>query len=238
MNQLKTATFDIGYTLLFPQKSLGSYFSQLLRPLGLKLDGESLDEQFMHAWFSFCKDYDGLIYGKDYDSVIVSWNHLIIRTLNELAPNQQLTEQQINHLAIELYTYFTQKEFWSLNPDWKETLKLCRSNDLKVGLISNWDISLRNILAEFNLTQDFDFMVISAEHAIEKPDPKIFQIAADLANCQLHEIMHIGDTWQDDIVAANQMGMQTCWFNSRQSNVKPPKQQLIIQNLTELAKIL
>jgi FMN phosphatase YigB (HAD superfamily) len=46
-----------------------------------------------------------------------------------------------------------------------------KSLNLRIGFVSNWDLRLRNLLAELGLLDLADAVVISAELVSEKPDP-------------------------------------------------------------------
>ncbi|MNC91184.1 Flavin mononucleotide phosphatase YigB [compost metagenome] len=47
---------------------------------------------------------------------------------------------------------------------------------------------------------------------IEKPDPRIFQFAAERMNVATSEIVHIGDSWEADIVGAIAANARAIWF--------------------------
>ncbi len=51
------------------------------------------------------------------------------------------------------------------------------------------------------------------EFGVGKPDPRIFHAAADSAGVQAHEVLHIGDDAQLDVVGGLGAGMQVAWLN-------------------------
>jgi FMN hydrolase / 5-amino-6-(5-phospho-D-ribitylamino)uracil phosphatase len=48
---------------------------------------------------------------------------------------------------------------------------------------------------------------------VGKPDPRIFHAAAACGNCAAHEVLHIGDDVELDVLGAHAVGMQTVWVN-------------------------
>ncbi|WP_066271845.1 HAD family hydrolase [Hydrogenophaga palleronii] len=48
---------------------------------------------------------------------------------------------------------------------------------------------------------------------VGKPDPRIFHAAAEAAGVRAHEVLHIGDDAQLDVVGALGAGMQAAWLN-------------------------
>ena len=86
----------------------------------------------------------------------------------------------------------------------------------------------------------FDFVVMSVEHCgIEKPDPRIFEIAVREASCEPSELLHVGDHIEYDVRGANDAGIRSVWLNrtgeSPPSDVKPD---LEVTTLGELADSL
>ncbi|MYD50037.1 MAG: HAD family hydrolase [Dehalococcoidia bacterium] len=86
----------------------------------------------------------------------------------------------------------------------------------------------------------FDFIVMSVEHGgIEKPDPRIFEIAVREACCEPHELLHVGDHIEYDVRGANDAGVRSVWLNrigeSSSSDVRPD---LEVTSLSELADSL
>ena len=63
-------------------------------------------------------------------------------------------------------------------------------------------------LDEYNLTQFFSAIILSGEHGIHKPDPRIFSIALEKLSIQNpEEVYHIGDSYWFDVQAARKLGI-------------------------------
>ena len=79
----------------------------------------------------------------------------------------------------------------------------------QLGLLSNGNTYPESC----GLDGRFAFVVFSQDVQVEKPDPKIFQITADRAGCDLTEILHVGDSLKNDVMGAKNVGMHTVWLN-------------------------
>ena len=105
----------------------------------------------------------------------------------------------------------------------------------KLGLLSNGN----NYPEYFGLAGRFDFAVFAQDVRIEKPDPRIFRIAAERASCELSQIMHVGDSLESDVAAAQAVGAIGVWLNRKgeanESGIEPDYE---ITSLTELPSIL
>ncbi len=90
------------------------------------------------------------------------------------------------------------------------------------------------------LEKYFAFIVMSVEHGgIEKPDPRIFEVAVREANCQPNELLHVGDHIEYDVRGANDAGVRSVWLNrTGESPTKGVKPDLEVASLRDLADVL
>jgi len=65
---------------------------------------------------------------------------------------------------------------------------------------------LREILHGYGLRDHFSEFVFSDEIGCSKPHPRVFTRAAELARCEVAEIVHIGDREHNDIAGAKDAG--------------------------------
>ena len=73
--------------------------------------------------------------------------------------------------------------------------------------MSNWDISLHDVLRRCGLDGLLDGVVVSATAGASKPDPAIFAAALELAGCAAGEALHVGDTPAEDVDGAVAAGI-------------------------------
>jgi len=93
-------------------------------------------------------------------------------------------------------------------PDAVPALEGLRSRGLKLVCVSNWDCSLGTVLERCGLAEHLDGAVSSAEAGARKPDPAIFGPALALADCAPEEAVHVGDTREEDVDAAQAAGIR------------------------------
>lgn len=87
-------------------------------------------------------------------------------------------------------------------------LSALRGRGLSLICVSNWDISLAQVLDRCGLGEAFDGVVSSALSGHRKPDPRIFGPALELAGCTPAQALHIGDTREEDAEAAAGAGIR------------------------------
>ena len=72
--------------------------------------------------------------------------------------------------------------------------------------------ALRQLLRGFGLDGLFSAFVFSDESGCSKPDPRIFRRAAELAGCDIAEMVHVGDREQNDVAGPKQAGARSVLF--------------------------
>ena len=93
-------------------------------------------------------------------------------------------------------------------PDAPPALDGLRSRGMQLVCVSNWDVSLPEVLERCGLGEAFDATVTSAGVGSRKPDPAIFAEALALAGCSADEAVHVGDTVEEDIAGAGAAGIR------------------------------
>jgi HAD superfamily hydrolase (TIGR01509 family) len=81
----------------------------------------------------------------------------------------------------------------------------------RLGVVSNSYGNMPMLLAEARLGP-FDVVIDSAVAGIAKPDPAIYALAAERLGVAPGAILHVGDSWERDVVPAAAAGMRTAWL--------------------------
>ena len=92
----------------------------------------------------------------------------------------------------------------------------------KTGLISNAWSGLRNYILREKFDDAFEYMIISAEVGVAKPDPKIFQIALEQLQVKPNEAVFVDD-FIENIEACKKIGMKAILFKDPESALKQVK---------------
>lgn len=94
-------------------------------------------------------------------------------------------------------------------PETSQVLKELKKN-FKLGLISNtFSPVFENLEKKYGLKNIFDVIVTSYEVGVMKPNPKIFDIALEKLGVGKEEVLLIGDHIEDDIRAAEKIGIKS-----------------------------
>ena len=93
-------------------------------------------------------------------------------------------------------------------PDAAPALERLRAAGWRLVVVSNWDVSLHDRLAETGLADRVDGAIASAELGRAKPDPVLFAHALTLAGAAASEAIHVGDSLEEDVAGAIAAGIE------------------------------
>lgn len=129
-------------------------------------------------------------------------------------------------LAADLSTYYMSRyaEHWSFVPGGRDAF-LTIADSFQVGILTNGFTEVQNDkLARFpEIKRASSTIVISEDVGFMKPDPRIFDHAAALANCSPADILYIGDSYRSDVTGGKVAGWNVAWFSPGGENGKPER---------------
>jgi putative hydrolase of the HAD superfamily len=97
---------------------------------------------------------------------------------------------------------------FSAYPDAPPALRALRAAGWRLVVVSNWDASLHDRLAETGLSGLVDGAVASAELGAAKPDRAIFARALAVAGADAADCWHVGDDVDADVEGARAAGIR------------------------------
>lgn len=102
------------------------------------------------------------------------------------------------------------------------TLVRLRQRELVLIALSNWDISLADVLDDLGLLGLLDGVVSSAEVGHPKPAREIFTAALELAGVSAGEALHVGDSPELDVRGARDAGIAAVLLCRGQGSTRMP----------------
>ena len=92
--------------------------------------------------------------------------------------------------------------------DVRPALAGARAAGRRLVVVSNWDVSLDEVLDRLGLAPMLDGVVTSAAVGVRKPSPEIFEHALALAGVTAHDAVHVGDSLAEDVAGARAAGIE------------------------------
>ena len=118
--------------------------------------------------------------------------------------------------AIEELVSFNDREgaFDVVVPGAVEALNRLRSAPCQLVVVSNSNGRVRRILRRTGLEPHVDLVLDSHEEGVEKPDPRIFEIALTRSRADRNATIHCGDIYHIDVAGARAAGLPAVLLDS------------------------
>ena len=215
---IKAVTFDAGGTLLEPWPSVGEVYAEVAAKFGLKgVSAAQLNSAFARAWKK----------KEQFDYSQTAWRKLVEECFCNVGPVS-------TELFNALYERFAQPAAWRVYDDVRPTLSELHRRGYCLGIISNWDERLRGLLDKLDLSRLLDAVVLSVKVGATKPSARIFQQAVASLDLQPGEVLHVGDSLEEDVQGAKRAGLQALLIDRRQKAVSGDR----IATLNEILAML
>lgn len=224
--------FDVGNTLVRPYPSVTHVVKEVLAEAGYERSSEAIEAlmPLVDAYYEDRYREDDTFWTDEErtSQVWVGMYSLLCRRLHIEADAEQL--------AMRVYEEFGDAGRWAAYDDVAPALSRLKAAGLKVGLISNWDRRLETIMGGLGLDEHIDTVVSSAQVGLHKPDPRIFELAAERLGVVPSAAAHVGDHVYADVVGAHAVGMTPVLIDRHDG--AHPGYERFIRSLDELESAL
>lgn len=165
---------------------------------------------------------------------------------------------QYEYLGIELDISYEEAEIlrWTYTtkgacmPYVKEMLSCLKEKGIRSGVISNigWSgNALKERIKRLLPDNQFEFIIVSSDYGIRKPNPMIFELALQKAGLQATDVWYCRDNLYADVYGANRVGIfpvhyeeksiEDPWKESK-NEIKIDFDYLYINNWMEMIDVL
>ncbi|KAJ2390478.1 Haloacid dehalogenase-like hydrolase domain-containing protein 3 [Coemansia sp. RSA 2559] len=212
LSHVKLITFDLFDTLYTPAEPVGRTYARPLWQHGYKVSEESMAKAFLRAFKEIHHTHPN--YGRSAQMASRKWWATVIDTTWRHAAgiNNEPTGTLVAAREA-LIDNFNSVRGYRMFDEVPRVLGYLRRKGLKLGVISNMDEGADCVLRDLGIREYFDFVLKSVVVGVEKPNPKMFEIAISAVNVQAYDALHVGDSEKNDYVAAKSIGMQAILIN-------------------------
>jgi putative hydrolase of the HAD superfamily len=229
---VRLVTFDAGNTLVYAYPSLGEIYARVAREFGADVEPDRFVASMLPAYRRVTASLDLRAESDDADREM--WKTITGLIHSEIA---ELRGVDFESWFSRLYSVFGSSEVWRAFDDVDATLKALASRGITVGLVSNWDARLRNILRGLGLADRLRIIKISSEVGARKPHPRMFEQAQAEAGIGASEALHVGDRHAEDIVGATSAGWRAALIDRSGEN-RAQGSYPILHTLTQIVDLL
>lgn len=196
---IKAVFFDVGSTLLYPSPSVAETFVEVARSQGHDITVRDAEPHMPTVDAYYDKEYerDGDFWCS-HDRSVQIWLDmytLLARLAGLKCDHRDLSER--------IYECYRHADHWATYDDVLGCLMTLKRSGYRLGIISNWDAGLEDLIRDLGLLPYFDVVISSASVGYRKPDSVIFEIALGRMGVAAEEAVHVGDLPEADGAAAD-----------------------------------
>jgi len=193
---LECVLFDAVDTLLAPAPSFQGRFVAVAAEHGVPLEEAAVDAAVAAAAREAAWPEDWT----DPATQRAFWLGFYREVLGSLGDSQE-------ELAEALFQAFSDPAGYRLFDDVRPALDELAGRGMTLGLVSNFEPWLDEVLALQGIADRFAAVAISGTLGVAKPDPRIFKAALDEAGADPAATVHVGDQPVNDVAGALAAGI-------------------------------
>ena len=198
-------TFDFGQTLAELDHQ---FLATRARDFGAELDPEAAHAATVAAWSAY-GTAKALGHARAWQAMMLE----ILRGGGARPLSGPATPEHSEALAQSLWAAQPSQNLWRKPiPGMFELVAELGASGVPVGIISNSEGRLAELVDQLGKSALFRVVVDSGRVGFDKPDRRIFEHAARALEVPLSDIVHVGDAWEADVIGALDAGAHAIWF--------------------------
>lgn len=210
--------FDAAGTLFGMKGSVGEVYLSLARKYGVTADRDMIQHAFVEAFDAAPPPVFAVQDPQEIKSCERLWWFDVVHHVFYRVGMFEGFDEYFE----EVFAYFSRPDAWELYEDTVATLSELEALQIELGIVSNFDSRLYEILVGLGIDRFFESVTISSFAGAAKPSPTIFQRALQKHGVTAREALHIGNSLRDDARAAAAAGLRGVLLDRHGGEALPP----------------
>jgi putative hydrolase of the HAD superfamily len=211
--------FDAADTLFHVKGSVGEVYCNLARKYGVTSDRDTIQQAFAKAFDAAPPPVFATQDPQEIKACERLWWFDVVHHVFYRAGMFEGFDEYFE----EVFAYFSRPDAWELYEDTVSTLSVLGAREIEVGIVSNFDSRLYEILIGLGIDRFFESVTISSFAGAAKPSPKIFQRALQKHGVTAEEALHVGNSLRDDVRGAAAAGLEGVLLDRHGREAIPPE---------------
>ncbi len=229
LEKIRVITFDVFNTLIAPNPSVGHIYARAVAKHLPKADTKTLAEKFSDrfpvAWKRIRTEEQE---PANEAAARCFWEKVVRLTLGEDCP-----ENIFQIVFAEAFAAFSRPENWRVLSGTRAALAAYQFLGYRLAAFTNADSRMRTVLRELELDVFFEQIFVSTEIGAAKPSPAAFRHVCEKMKVAPVDVLHVGDTLEDDVKGALDAGCRAAWLAPK-AHFKPAGA-VVVKSLPQLA---
>lgn len=208
--EIRAVIFDAVGTLLHPEPGAVQIYSETARRHGSRLDTNQIASSFRTA-FAQQELLDRQAgWRTSEEREFDRWRTIVAEVLVDVNDSDACFH--------ELYDHFSRPTSWRAELRITQALESLADRGIVLGIASNFDTRLRQVLAGMPWRATLEHVLISSEVGWRKPGHEFFEVMSRTIAVPACNILYVGDDPVNDIEGARNAGLQAALFDAQEFN--------------------
>ena len=196
--RIRAVLFDAAGTLLRVRGSVGAIYAEVMERHGARIPIETIETRF--------REFMAAAPPSAFPNAPIDevphlerrwWRALVSEVMLPAAPFDRF-----DACFDELFELFRTERGWELLPGVRETLDRLASEGYMLGVITNFDSRVRDVLRHLGIARYFRSVILASEEGAAKPHPDLFRTALRRFHLSPGEALYVGDRPEHDVNGA------------------------------------
>ena len=233
VSNLRCVAFDAVGTLIFAEPSVANVYATVGQQFGPKVTADEIGPRFREAlcradteaerWFGELGRTN-----EDYEREF--WQRMVREVLPDAGEPERCFEM--------LFDHFGQPSSWRCFEDVGSTLAQLQARGYRVLIASNFDARLHSVCDGLSELREVRTRVISSLVGYRKTHPGFYTAVVEAAECDVSEVLMIGDDFENDVVSAQKAGIAAVHLRREGTSMPKAAEIPAIKSLSDLLEWL
>jgi putative hydrolase of the HAD superfamily len=233
MAPVRHVFLDWTNTLVRVRGSVGQIYADLAQRFGLRAHAREIDDGFASIVKALPQRVAPGLTDAEIDVREREWWREVAS--RALAPYGDF--DRFDEFFDEVYELFRRPEAWELLPHARLALDALHTQGRRLGIVSDMDSRLFDVLRALELDDRFDVVSLSFRVGFQKPDPRLFADALERAGAAAAQSAHVGDSLTSDVLGALDAGLAAIHLDESGAG-GAPRGAHVIHSLAQLPALL
>jgi len=204
--KVRAVLFDATGTLIELRERVGESYARIAERHRVRIPAWRIDDAFRRI---LARSEPRVFPDADLDDVPGlerAWWRAVVRATFRAA-DQTIPFADFDAFFAEVWAWYATADAWRTRPGVLESLAALRRDGLALGVVSDFDYRLHEILESLEIAELFDVVTLAGEHGFAKPDARLFEVALRALGCTAAEALYVGDDPDRDLAGARRAGL-------------------------------
>ena len=236
--QYRAVIFDLHYTILRLSPSRGVIYQRIFKKHGFNAHPREIKKVFSAVWNEYGDNKISEDFKNHHNEKYIEewWFNFHFKMLKKLGLRNRDVAEIINQDISN--QFYGNPQIHRMYDDARKILPFLKKHNVKLALATNGYKSTNRIIKYFGLNRYFNYVSVSCDVGVSKPNPQLYHLIAKKLSLKPEEILCVGDSYPTDIVGAKKAGCEVAIIDRKNTEYKKKYDCIYLNNLTQVKNLI